>query len=436
MRKVKFVKVLLLVLTAVLIVSTGFSVPKPYNNEKVSIQIAVFPSLDVAYNALLPTFSKKYPNITAEVKSLGWGDHHNNLITVIAAGQGAPDVAVIDVNFIAQLGAGGGFENLLKPPYEAGKYKQFFSPYKWAQASTSPRELIAFPVDIAPGCAYIYEPTWKKFKVDYNKIGKMTMDDLFAIGKKLTFDANGDGKVDHWMISHAIGIFNMIFWSAPQRYFDKDGNPALTAPRVRTAFEWAKKFRENGLDANINEWSNEWYAMFKEGTAAFVPSGAWLTGHLKNWIAPEQKGKYRISMLPALNKGEKPMMISRGGSFLAIPSQIPDVNKAAAWEFIKFACTEIESQIISFEKADAFPAYMPAWEDKMFTEGVEYLGGQKARKIWIQIAKAIPEVYVNPKDSLAESILNTALFDYLDGNKTLDKALSDAQKELEVKMKQ
>ncbi len=434
MRKSSLLSVLLALVAVVLIASVSFSAVKPYNGEKVNLTIAVFPSLDVAYNALLPDFNKKFPNITAEVKALGYGDHHNNLITVIAAGKGAPDVAVIEIGFIAQLGAGGGFENLLKEPYNAGQYKKNFTPYKWAQASTSPTELVALPVDIAPGCAFIYQPSWTLKKINPSKIA--TMADLLEAGKKLTFDANKDGKVDHWLLSHAQYIFNMIFWSDKQRYFDKDGRPALNTPRIKTAFEWAKKFRDVGLDAKINDWSNEWYAMFKEGTAAYVPSGAWLCGHLKSWIAPDQKGKYRVALLPALNKGEKRMMLSQGGSFLAIPSQIEDVNKAAAWEFIKFACTEVKSQVISFEKADAFPAWMPAWQDKMFSEGVDYLGNQKARLLWIEIAKAIPEVYVNPKDSLAQSILTTALFDCLDGKKEIAPSLVDAQKELETKMNQ
>ncbi len=434
MRKKSLLAVLLALTAVTLITSVSFSEVKPYNGEKVHLTVAVFPSLDIAYNALLPEFSKAYPNITVEVKSLGYGDHHNNLITVIAAGKGAPDVAAIEIGYIAQLGAGGGFENLLKLPYNAVQYKKDFTPYKWAQASTGPNELIALPVDIAPGCAFIYQPTWASKKVDINSI--KTMDDLFAAGKKLTFDSKGDGVIDHWLLSHAQYIFNMIFYSDSQRYFDKEGKPALNTPRIKTAFTWAKKFRDAGLDAKISDWSNEWFAMFQKGTAAYVPSGAWLAGHLKTWIATNQSGNYRVALLPSINKGEKRMMLNQGGSFLAIPSQIPDVNKAAAWEFIKFACTRVNSQIISFEKADAFPAWMPAWKDEGFSEGVEYLGGQKARMIWIDIAKAIPEVYVNPKDSLAQNILQTALFDVLDGKKGIDAALAEAQKELETKMEQ
>jgi multiple sugar transport system substrate-binding protein len=352
----------------------------------------------------------------------------------VAAGSGAPDAAIVDYVYISELGAGGGFENLLKTPYNAGEFKKDFPAFKWAQGSTGPGELIGFPTDMAPGCAFLYQPTWDEKRIRYSSI--KTLDDLLAAGKKLTFNSKGGSTPDHWLISHAYLIFKMIFFSDKQRYFDKSGQPALTTPRIKLALKWAKKFRDAGVDANINDWSNDWFAMLGAGTAAFIPGGAWLTEDLKDQWAPDQKGKYRVGMLPALEKGGKPMMMSDGGSFFVIPSQVPDVNKAAAWEFIKFLCTRVKSQLISLNTSYSFPDYMPAWQDPSMSEGVDYLGGQKAKLIWIDVAKSIPEVYVNPKDSLAAGILASAAYDYIDGKKELDNALNDAQKELTTKMNQ
>ncbi len=416
-------------------ISVSYTAPKPYNNEKVSIVVAVFPQLDVAFSAFLPDFQAKYPNISVEIKKLGYNDHHNNLITVIAAGQGAPDVAAIDYVYVSELGAGGGFDNLLKAPYNAGEFKKDEPGYSWAQGSTSPTELFAFPVDIGPATAFLYKPTWDLKKINYEKSIK-TMDDLLNAGKKLTFDSQKDGKVDHWLVSHAYLIFKMIFFSDKQRYFDKSGQPALDTPRIRNAFMWAKKFRDAGLDAKLNDWSNEWFAMWASGTAAFIPGGAWTTSYLEEQWAPDQKGNYRIGLLPALAKGEKPMMMSDGGTFLTIPSQIPDVNKSAAWEFIKFAATQVKSQLAAFDKAHDFPSYKPSWTDPSMSTGVSFLGGQKAKLIWIEVAKAIPEVYVNPKDSIAAGVIASAVYDYLDGKKDLNTALATAQKDLTTKMSQ
>ena len=332
------------------------------------------------------------------MKALGYGDHHNMLVTALAAGKGAPDVTAVDIGFVAQLGAGGGFENLMEEPYNAGQFKKDFTPFKWAQASVGPKVLFALPVDIAPGCAFYRKDTLDTRKVKIEDI--KDMNDLFEAGKKLTYDSKGDGKIDHWFLGNASDVFTMVFMSSPQRYFDKDGKPALATERIKAAINWSKKFRDAGYYAKIGSWSNEWYAALKDGTMSYLPIGAWMGGHLKNWIAPDAKGKFRIAELPKLNKTDKGnMKMSNGGSFIAIPSQIADVNKAAGWELTKWLCLRVDSQLISFEKADAMPAYMPAWKDKVFNEGVEYFGGQKVRALWINIAKQIPEVYVNEKDS-------------------------------------
>ena len=426
-------KVVVVLLAIALGVTFGFSAAKKYEGEKVELSLATFPPLDVAYNVTLQDFYKQFPNIKVEVKALGYGDHHNMLVTALAAGKGLPDVTVVEIGYVAQLGAGGGFENLLEEPYNAGVYKKDFTPYKWAQGSLGPRNLFAMPVDIAPGCVWYRKDVFDERKVDINKIADI--EDLFKAGKTLTFDADGDGKVDHWLLGGANYIFNMIFFSAPQRYFDKNGKPALNAPRIKLAVSWAKKFRDAGLDAKIGDWSNEWYAALKDGTISYTPSGAWLGGHLKQWIAPDAKGKYRVAELPRLNKKDKkPMKMSQGGSFLSIPKKIDDSKKGAAWEVIRWFCTRIDAQLIAYDKADAFPAYMPAWKDKIFEEGIDYIGGQKARVLWRQIAMEIPEVYINEKDSIANSILSQALSEVLEGKKDVDTALADAQREMEEKM--
>lgn len=412
--------------------SVSFSLVKAYNNEAVQLTLACFPNNDNAYKVILAEFAKAYPNITVNLKVLGYDDHHNMLVADLAAGKGAPDVAMVEIGYVSQLVAGGGFVNLMSAPFNAGQYKKDFPPFKWAQASLGPRNLFAMPIDVAPGCAWYRKDLFDAKKVRIESI--KSLDDLYKKGQKFVFSAKNNGKVDHWLLSSANYIFNMIFYSSSQRYFNREGRPVLKSERIRQAVVWAKKFRDGGLDANIDDWSNEWYSALKDGTVAYTVSGAWLGGHLKNWMAPEAKGKFRVAELPSLYKRDKSMRMNQGGSFLAIPSQIPDVNKPAAWELVKWISTRVDSQLTGLDKSDIFPAYIPAWKDKVFNEGIEYLGGQKARQIWINIAQKVPEAYVHEKDSLANGIMNMALTEILDGRMTIDEGLDYAQKDLESKM--
>ena len=63
---------------------------------------------------------------------------------------------------------------------------------------------------------------------------------------------------------------------------------------------------------------------------SMVPTvlGAWLAGHLKNWLAPDTAGLWRAAGLPG------GVYASYGGSFYAIPKKAQ--NKAAAWQFPTF----------------------------------------------------------------------------------------------------
>lgn len=255
---------------------------------KTKITVGVFPALDEAYAAVLPDFYKKYPQIEVEIKSLGFGDHHSQLVTALAAGEGAPDVAAVEIGYIAQFVAEGGLVDLLRPPFNAGRYRNGVTPYTWAQGMSNDGRLIAMPSDIAPGCAFYRRDVFAEHGIKIEEI--KTIEDLFEVGKKVSKDLDGDGKNDTWLISDATSIAWMIIRSSPELYFDEQGNCQVDSERFRLAFEWAKKFQDNGLAGGIAAWTNEWYVAFQNGTVAYEPSGAWLGGHLKNWMAPDTAG--------------------------------------------------------------------------------------------------------------------------------------------------
>lgn len=424
MKKVLFLLVLVLAISAMAVNAAP---------AKEKVELGCFPSIDQAYAALLPEFYKKNPNMEITIKALGYGDHHNALVTAVAAGEGAPDIAVIEIGYIAQFVSSGGMTNLNKAPYSAKQYKKLFTPYKWAQASTDDGALIALPVDIAPACAYFRRDVFDEAKININDV--KTMDDLYAAAKKITADTNGDGKTDRWFIADASNIAQMILRSDPDQmlYFNKKGQCIVNKERFKLAFAWAQKFRKEGLDAGIGAWTNEWYQAFQNGTVAYEPSGAWLGGHLKNWMAPKTAGKWGVAEFPALKAGQKPMAANWGGSFMAIPEQ--SKHKKAAWKFIKYACLNKEAQLVGFKISDAFPALLAAWNDPMFNEKMDFFAGQQARLLWIKIAKSVPEVVTNKFDNVAAAIVGSELGSVLNEGKDVDKALADAKAQIEKRVK-
>ena len=106
-------------------------------SEKVTIVVGGWPSADVGFKAALAGFNEKYPNINVEIEMSETSAYHQALQTALAAGQGAPDVAMIEGAYIAQYRDSKALVNLLDAPYNADRYKNDFVGLKWNQAYSS-----------------------------------------------------------------------------------------------------------------------------------------------------------------------------------------------------------------------------------------------------------------------------------------------------------
>ncbi|MEW6046118.1 MAG: extracellular solute-binding protein [Bacillota bacterium] len=223
-------------------------------------------------------------------------------------------------------------------------------PFAWRLVTTLNDRIVAIPTDTAPASMFYRKDVLQAAGLDINTVG--TWDDLVELGKKVTRDVNGDKKPDIFLIAHAASAADAIIrGDIPEGegvYFDARGLPSVESPRFVKAFTVAQQIRKPGLDARITAWTNEWFEVFKRGTAAVEISGSWLQGHLQNWMAPDTAGKWGVRNLP------ENTYVSWGGTFWAIPEQ--SKNKEAAWKFIRLLTLRKDMQIESMEIVNAFPA--------------------------------------------------------------------------------
>ncbi|KLN66178.1 ABC transporter substrate-binding protein [Vibrio sp. VPAP30] len=374
-----------------------------------------FPDFDSSLKVLLPDFEKE-TGIKVDYLMNNHGDHHTKLTTNLATGSGAGDVIVVDVEKIGPFVASGGLVNLSEN-YGADKFAESFAPYAWAQGKGADGDVYGMPVDLGPGVMYYRSDVFAKAGIDVNQAIK-DWDSYIKAGEELK-------KKDVYLIASAADVAQaIIFTTVPEGeglYFDADGNPVVTSERFVHAFEVAKEIREKGLDARILAWSNEWYEGFRNGTFATQLSGAWLLGHLNNWIAPETAGNWGVSHLPDGIYG------SWGGSFLSIPTQ--SKHQDEAWKLIEYMTTRRDIQLKHFETIAAFPANTQTYDDALFQEEVEFLGGQKARLLFADVAKNIKPVAPAKGDHVARSIiLENALMEVLDEGKDIKTALKEAER--------
>jgi len=201
----------------------------------------------------------------------------------------------------------------------------------------------------------------------------------------------------------------------------------VDSPRFVRAFELAKKVRDQKLDGKIRAWSTEWSQGFKNGQITAQMSGAWLAGHMANWLAPSTQGLWRAAQLPEQS------WAAWGGTFYAIPKA--SKNKVLAWEFIQLMTLNREMQLAAFKVRDAFPALLGAHTDAFYDQPIAFLGGQKARLLWREAALKIKAVEVHKLDPIADEIVTLELDKVLNHGKSIPLALADAKALLERRVR-
>ncbi len=393
---------------ALLLTSTAFAA---------DIRFDGWPDLDSHLDKVIPLYQAEHESQNVTYLMNNHGDHHKKLTTNLATGAGAGDVVAVDVGFVGSFINAGGFENLSDEAYGADELEDGFVTYAWQQGRGIDGQQYGIPYDIGPGVMYYRRDILDTAGLEIDEMIE-DWDSYIAFGEKLKAQ-------NVFLIADAADIAKTIIFTTVKPgegyYFDDDGNSLITSERFVTAFETAKRVRDAGLDAQITAWTNEWYDGFKNGAVATQLSGAWLLGHLQNWMAPETKGKWGVSHLPAGIYG------SWGGAFLAIPKQAE--NKQEAWEFIKYLTTTKEAQILALKGIGAFPVLKSTYSDPSFDEPIDFLAGQKARQLFVEVAENVAAVAPKKGDLVAEDVvLNAAIREVLNEGQDIMAALKNAER--------
>ena len=389
-----------------------------------SITVAAYPAVDEIAKAAVTQWKKKHPGVEVKVVSRAFADHHTAMTTALSTTSNLPDVMVVEFGYVARFAEGGGLEDLGAAPYNIKTQQARFVPFAFRQATAASGAVVAVPADIGPGTLLYRADILKKAGVTEADL-MQSWDAYLAAGVKIK------AATGAYLVAHARDVKDIVIRSdikpGEGLYIDAKGRVLVDSPRFVRAFELAKKVRDGKLDGKISAWSNEWSEGFKRGTIATQMSGAWLAGHLNNWLAPDTKGLWRASQLPEKAWG------SWGGSFYTIPKGAR--NKALAWDFIQMMTLDPQMQLNAFKSQDAFPALVDVHNDAFFDQPIEFLGGQKARLLWRDASRKINAVDVHKLDPIAEEIINTEMDKVLDQGKDVRTALADAKALLERRVK-
>lgn len=383
-----------------------------------TLTVAAYPSVDAIVRAAVPAWKKLHPTVEVKVVSRQFSDHHTAMTTALSTSFYLPDVMALEVGYVGRFAQGGGLEDLALPPYDIRRFEARYVPYAFQQATNRKGAVVAAPADIGPGTLLYRSDILARAGIGESEL-TASWDSYVAAGVKIKASTGA------YLMAHARDMKDIVIRAGIQPgeglYFDSQSNVLVTSPRFVRAFELARQVRQHKLDARVGAWSNEWSEGFKRGTIATQMSGAWLAGHLSNWLAPNTKGLWRAAQLP------EGAFAAYGGTFLAIAKGAPAANKPLAWEFIQLLTLNREMQLAAFKSQDAFPAMVATFDDPFFEQPIEFLGGQKARIGWRAAADRIVAVSVHKQDAFADEVVNTELDKVLERGKDIPTALADAQ---------
>lgn len=403
--------------------TSSYKLPQTSSQEEGAVTVWAWNIAAKSLNALVPAFNKIYPNIKIQVLEIPYDEANNKFRLAMNSGSGFPDVWTSEgpvTGEYIQRGA------LLDITDKALPYKNDFVNYKWAEVTRGSR-IYALPWDTAPVGLFYRRDLFQDAGVNPETIN--TWDDFIAAGKKITKDRNGDGKPDQFitLMSRKSDIhetFMTLLNEFGGTLFDQNGKPAFNSPAGLQAVNLMKKILDAGIVADIGWWSPEFFQGIKTGQIASLAQGVWMGGQIKE-TAPGLAGKWGVIPLPAARSGGIRTAV-RGGSNLAIPAKAK--NSDAAWKFVEFAMTHKDSQLAMYKQYNLFPALKAAYSDPVFGQPDSYFANQNISQLFIELQDQLPtNFFYGPNQTGTVQILNKEIILALNGSKTPERALRDAE---------
>ncbi len=187
----------------------------------------------------------------------------------------------------------------------------------------------------------------KIFGYDLGPPKSLTM--LVDVAKFFTRDTDGDGDIDLWGLLTSGGrqfqIFNSLWWQSGRRYYDEEGH-CMWGPEYPEN-QWLAEDIARFMQNMVHKWGvtpaavvgmdlSPTLDLYLEGNGAMVYSWAylaWKEAQLPETIA--RIGRTESWKMPGRIPG---MGVRGGGWYRAISGD--SKQKDAAWEFIKWACSD------------------------------------------------------------------------------------------------
>jgi ABC-type glycerol-3-phosphate transport system substrate-binding protein len=373
--------------------------------------------VDAVYSAY-PDLKDKYI-VEPQVGGKGDGDVAQKIRLQLAAKGEMPDIVQFNRTQLSEFAEAGVLEDLA-PVYEPVS-DDLLEGAK--QLVTYNGNYVAFPYEMKAKLWFYRQDLFDQAGIDPANI--KTLEDFIEAGKVLhekipnTYITNLGSEIPgYWL--------GMLLSGNGARITDENGNFVVANdPGIRKAFEATKTLRDSGVTANISDWTPDWEKGFADGTIASSLIGSWFKMFLPQYAA-DQAGKWAVAQFPVIADAEGGS--EAGGSVYVIPKDAP--HKKEAIDFLSKAVLTKEGNLALHKELTLTPVLKSAISDPVVQQPDSFFGESlpQAESEALANLKVFP---FDPSSDLEFKILNQYLTKHVQDGEDLEKALQNAQADME-----
>ncbi|MEE1295377.1 MAG: sugar ABC transporter substrate-binding protein [Bifidobacterium sp.] len=332
--------------------------------------------------SIIAAFEKDNPSITVKFNSTGTAsDMQTALTNAVAAGNGIPDVVMLEDPTVTQFAVTGDLADLSQ--YGADKEADKFVSGPWNKLQYNGKPY-AMPIDSGPEVFFYNKAVFDKAGVDGSKI--KTWDDYYEAAKKIrktgAYITNNSGSAMEFQ------PFIAQVWLAGAQPWKVDGDnitiDMTNDSGMKKYIDFQQKLIDEDLiDTKVANWSDEWNRSLNDGSIASLTIGGWMPINLESG-APDQAGNWRVAEVPQWTEGEE-RSADDGGSALCVTAA--SKQQGAAYKFIQYMTMGKGAQTMA--DTGTFPALKSILNSDAFvdpnTESNKklnaYFGGQNVNEV-------------------------------------------------------
>lgn len=333
--KKKYIVIMVIVILALVLSVLGIKKLKENSNKKQyevnePVEIVWWNTLDSQYddyvNEIIKKFNSSQKNITVKSQYIGnWSDLNEALAAANAAGTGLPAITDCNTKFIAAYANNNLFENL-DDYIKATKYDTSDFIEGIYSIGTFNNKQVAMPFLHSTQVIYYNKSLAQKEKINYD--GKFeNLDVLFnEIRNKLNIIPLSMQSLDFY--------YGTIYRNAGVKIIndrESDLNSKQSIDITNKIKNWTENNMISWLQGNDAS-TNMKQSFYNQKSFAMLHNSTSLLTHIK-----KSNFEVGIAWYPSVNGNANADL---GGGVLAIPSKNSQQIKNAAWEFMKFLCSE------------------------------------------------------------------------------------------------